>query len=211
MDRKTIEVTMSSSNPETHDPYVAGQLKSIMLISSIAENDIFPQVNNVFELDTKLPWIKRLHRNMMKSVAEYGALVLDGGLINMSQVGQFRQSVQTTESPFGTITAPSQFHVRDLLVEWGQDLHEFEQKHQHIINGVVIDNDTAELFVEKAEEMSFRFSAIKPFEDGNNSASRLVENLIRLHWGLPWKIIPEQTRDDYAEKLRDVMKTYEGR
>jgi len=211
MDRTTIERTIHSPEVENHDPYVAGQYKSIMLISSIAEDDIFPKVNNVFELDTKIPWVKRLHRNMMKPVAEFGALVLDGNLINHSQLGQFRQSVQRTESPFGTIEAPSQFHIRDLLLEWTNDIHEFEQKHLHIIRGVVIDNETAELFVEKAEEMSLRFAAIKPFEDGNNSAARLLENLIRLHWGLPWKIVPEQTREDYAEKLRDVMKTYEGR
>jgi len=210
--RETIERTLHRSIGPDSDPYVAGHGKSLALIFQIADDEnLLPKVNNVFELDTVLPWLKRLHRNLTRSLAEFGALALDSGIIKLSQIGEFRQTAQTTESPFGTISAPNQYHIRELVMEWANELNEFENKHMHEIRGTALSYDTAELFVDKAYEMSLKLAAIKPFEDQNNSMARLVENLLRLHWGMPWKITVESKRDEYAEELRDVMKTYEDR
>lgn len=48
---------------------------------------------------------------------------------------------------------------------------------------------------------------IHPFQDGNGRTSRLVLNMLRLRWGLPWLIIENRKKRLYYSRIRHTQET----
>ena len=213
MNKSIIEKTMSNKEP---NPFALGQLKCLGLIQHLAEdpNLIPEQVNSVFDLDTKFSWIKRIHKNLMRDVAEHGITLVDPSFIKPMDVGIYRQSEKILEAQtkdlrgIFQIPMPSPITVRELMLDWAKDLCKFNNEYRPIVERSRYDQDTAKALVDKAYETNLRWCCIKPFEDGSNRAARIAENLLRLHWGLPLKIITEDDKDKYLEDIREMQHEY---
>lgn len=213
MNKSIIDETLAKKDA---NPHVIGQMKSVSLIQMLATDpDLLPEsVASVFELDSKFPWIKRLHRNLMNAEAEYGIQTLDSSYINPTDVGIYRQSEKTVQAHTSDMRAvfnipmPSPIEVREHVLQWARDLCEFNNKFRPIVESSRYDQDTAKALVNKAYEANLKWCCIKPFSDGSNRAGRLVENLLRFHWGLPMKIIKEDEKDKYLEDIRQMQHQY---
>lgn len=213
MNKHIINETLAKKDA---NPFVVGQMKCVSLIQMLATDpDLLPEsVKSVFDLDNKFPWIKRLHRNLMNSVAEYGIQMLDKSYIQPVDVGIYRQSDKVVHAHTSDmrnvfpIPMPSPINVRDHVLHWAQDLCKFNNEYRPIVESSRYDADTAKALVDKAYEANLRFCCIKPFEDGSNRIGRLVENLLRFHWGLPMKIITEDDSDKYLEDIREMQHEY---
>jgi len=211
MSDKEIKHAISKTEP---NPFVEGHLRAINRILSLASKPklIPDQVDDVFDFDNKFQWIKKLHKDIMNPISEYGQMTLDESLIHYTNVGNYRQipkSIKTeTEFQIITIDMPDPIVIRKLLTEWAQDLCTFHNKMKRTIEIGRYSSEEVELLLDKAYETNLKISCIKPFTDGSNLLGRLKENLIRLNWGLPWKIIAENKKETLLEDLRNMQKNY---
>lgn len=211
MNKKSIEQAISKTEP---NHFVEGHLRAINRVLQLApQYDLIPnKIDNVFEFDDKFDWIKKIHQNIMKPIADFGQMTLDGSYIHHTNVGVYRQIPKsiTTETEFQItkVDMPDPIVIRKLLTEWAEDICQFHNKMNRIIDFGRYADEDVELLIDKAYEANLRISCIKPFTDGSNRLGRLVENLLRLNWGLPWKIISEDNKEDLLEDLRNMQKNY---
>ena len=211
MDKRTIEEAIKENSP---NPYVEGHLRAITLVQQLATdpNLIPDSVNTIFEFDEKFPWLRRMHRNLMRPIAEYGQMMLDPSYIHPTEVGVYRQTPKfikrEEERRIVDVAMPDPLFVRELLTEWGRDICQFNNDMQRVIEFGRYSSEDVEAFVAKAYEANLKLSCIKPFSDGSNRLGRLVENLLRLNWGLPWKIIKFEEKDELLQDLRRMQDNF---
>lgn len=211
MNKKIIEDTLYQKES---NPYVEGHLRAITLVHQLAvDPDLLPnQVNTIFEFDDKFAWLKRLHRNIMRPIAEFGVMTLDNSLIHPNDVGAYRQSSKSIKSEQNNIIIdiemPGPLTIREHLKNWANDLCSFHNKMKRTIEYGRYSKLDTEALIDKAYEANLKLCCIKPFTDGNNRLGRLVENLLRLNWGLPWKIIQIDDKEQLLNDLRKMQKQY---
>ena len=211
MNKRDIEDAIAQREP---NPYVEGHLRAITLVQQLAPDPkLLPErVNTIFEFDEKFPWLKRLHRNLMRPVAEFGVMTLDPSIIHPTDVGSYRQTAKSIRTERDNmiidVEMPGPLTIREHLRDWANDLCSFHNDMRRTIEyGRYSDSDT-EALVDKAYEANLKLSCIKPFTDGSNRTGRLVENLLRLNWGLPWKIISLDDKDQLLDDLRNMQSRF---
>lgn len=211
MSKKDIELAQSRSEP---NHYVEGHMRAINRVLQLASNsELVPnKIDNVFEFDEHFGWIKQLHEHIMKPIAEFGRMTLDPDYIHHTNVGNYRQVpkviITETEFQITRVDMPDPLIIRKLLSEWADDLCQFHNKMRRTIEIGRYSGEEVDLLLDKAYEANLRISCIKPFTDGSNRLGRLVENLLRLNWGLPWKIIAEDKKEILLDDLRNMQKNY---
>ena len=211
MSKRVIEDTLTKKDT---NPYIEGHLRAITLIQQLAvDPNLLPEkVNTVFDFDEKMPWLKRIHRNLMRPIAEYGIMTLDKSYIHINDVGSYRQvskSIRSEkENVIVDVEMPGPLVIRELLVEWANDLCQFHNDMRRTIEYGRYSNEDTDKMVDKAYEANLKISCIKPFTDGSNRTGRLVENLLRLNWGLPWKIITLDEKEKLLDDLRTVQQRF---
>lgn len=208
MSKRVIDDTLAKREG---NPYVEGHLRAITLVQQLAVNpNLLPErVDTVFDFDEKFPWIKRLHKNLMRPIAEFGVMALDPSYIHLNEVGVYRHSAKfirtEKENAIIDVEMPDPLVLRELLRDWGNDLCQFHNEMRRTIEYGRYSDDDTEAFVNKAYEANLKISCIKPFTDGSNRLGRLIENLLRLNWGLPWKIITFDDKDSLLDDLRKMQ------
>ena len=106
---------------------------------------------------------------------------------------------------------PSPFEFTKHLEIWWNDIVEFHNKIKHKIEmPTLFEENDIKLLVDKAYETNLKICCIKPFIDGSNRVARLTENLFRLNWGLPWKIISSDHDEklNYVDDIKKMQKNY---
>ena len=209
MNKRTIDAALSQKES---DPYVEGHLRAITLIQQLATDPglIPDKVTTIFDFDNKFPWLRRIHRNVMRPVAEFGVMQLDTSYIHPTDVGVYRSSHKFLKrhderGNLFQVNMPDPIFVRELLTEWAQDLCKFHNEYKGTIDYGRYTQDDVKLFVDKAYESNLKLCCIKPFEDGSNRVGRLIENLLRMNWGLPWKTINFDDKDQLLDDLREMQ------
>lgn len=211
MNKRTIETAISGKEP---NPFVEGHLRAITLILKLATDpNLIPnKINNTFELDEKIPWLKKIHRNIMRPVAEFGETMLDQSYIHRNDVGNYRQSYKSikteTENAIIDVHMPTPMTIKEHLKDWISDLCHFHNDMRKTIDYGRYSNKDVESLVSKAYEANLTISCIKPFADGSNRTGRLVENLLRLNFGLPWKVIDVEDKEQLLTDLRNTQKRF---
>ena len=205
MDRSKIEKTLGKT--ET-DPYVAGHLRAITLVLQLAAEDgLLVECPNRFQLEPSVGWLKRIHRNVMRPIAELGLVAEDATVIHPSDVGVFRTQDYTHRSAFGNFQAPNPYDIPELLCDWINRAVKVEKENLNTIEYGMYSQEEGGELANQCKKLSLELYAIRPFEDGNSATSRLIENLLRLHWGLPWKIIihkSEEANTYYEDRRREL-------
>jgi hypothetical protein len=182
------DIEATRSRKQIH-PHVAGHLAAIRYtIENLVKNWKFPAYHPIqwateSSADSNLEWLRTLHKKVMTPVAEYGATVPDANYIKLADCGNYR--LDPLRIGFDR-WMPKATSIPKLLQLWLQDLGSF---HLGVANKLNHPTPTllAQL-VAKAQEAHLQLVCIHPWSDGSGLVGRLLENALRLRWGLPWKI-----------------------
>lgn len=186
------------------NPYLEGQYKAANLILTLAPNEnLIPETHptNWQETLEQITFLKKLHTNLFKTVADYGALSMNPDIISLKQVGEWRDERKWIVDK----EMPSPIMIPHLLHDWWTDLIDFHNQYRNKIElPHLLEDDDIKSLVNKAYESNLKLCCIKPFTDGSNRVARCTENLLRLNWGLPFKIIRHE--DEYKLPYIDDIK-----
>ena len=207
LSKKDIDQTLSGSKI---NPFVEGQLKCLNLTKTLASNENFiPHPDNVktYNVLDHLEWMKNLHKNMLKTVAEYGYKMNDPNLIHPKYVGKWRDSTHWVSET----QMPNPFKIKQHLHHWLLNIANFHQQYKekieqpHLLNQQDIIN-----LVNQTYDANLRICCIKPFQDGSNRIARLIENILRLNFGLPFKIIrfEDEFKMPYINDIKSMQINY---
>jgi hypothetical protein len=209
LNKQNIDETLSGSNINA---WLSGQLTCINLVTEYARNEEFiPRQTLPHTTIPELEWMKRIHVNLMKPVAQRGEMTDDTSLIKIQQVGRWREERHFIRGITEGIEMPSPFDVPKHLHAWWTDIVDFHNQFREKINSPhLFENNDISILVDKAYETNLKICCIKPFIDGSNRVARLVENLFRLNWGLPWKGISSDDKEklDYVDDIKEMQKKY---
>ncbi len=194
--RKTM---MKKEGDIDADPHAVGHFKAINYALLLAKED------HIFE--NVVEWLKRIHTNIMMPIAEHDIKTNNTHLWSFpkTQCGVLRGH----DKAVGPTRMPNPARIPMLIDAWRKDLKEFDQANVTKITHprLMTSEDIAELH-RRAYQAGMDMACIKPFTDGSNRVSRVVENLIRLHFGLPWKIIEVEQKDSYLDDLQKTQKNF---
>lgn len=205
--RDDIDQTLAGSKV---NPYLEGQFKACDLIRILAPDENFipatPPVSWQVCLD-QLYFLRRIHRNLFRTVAEHGLLTDDRTVIPLNQVGEWRDERKWVANK----EMPNPIMVPHHLYDWWTDLIEFHNQYrQKIEMPQLLEEDDIKALADKAYETNLKLCCIKPFSDGSNRVARVTENLLRLNWGLPFKIIrhEDEFKLPYIDDIRAMQEKY---
>ncbi len=204
--REDIEQTLSGFKI---NPFLEGQFKTLDLIRQLAANENLIPENQPANWQTsfeQLSFLKRIHRNLMRSIAEFGALSEDRTILPVKEVGEWREDrkwVANKEMP-NPCVVPHHLH------DWWTDLIDFHNRFRAKIEmPQLLEEEDIKTLVDKAYETNLKLCCIKPFTDGSNRVARITENLLRLNWGLPLKVIRHE--DEYKMSYLDDIKAMQNK
>ena len=179
------------------NPYVTGHFDAFNFIFHTLIGSVdFPckslvALTNHYHSDTALWWLRELHTKVIYPVAQHFGLQGDVSAPKTYECGVYR--CQPRMLAFTNAPEPEQ--IQQLLHLWLLDIATFhEQIKGKIHNPYGLSRSEAEQLYFKPLESQMFISCLQPFEHGNNQISRLVENALRLQWGLPWKMPQNQMK-----------------
>jgi hypothetical protein len=201
---------------KTLNPLAAGHISSILYAIKLAGTKTFParmtyEFSDPAQSDKNLYWLRDLHSKLMKPIAEYGSAVpeLDVCPIAPADCGnyrlQYRQILDFRTGGYRIFPKPSQ--VKPLMHWWYKDLGTFHLKMAPKIDRAVLEIDDIKAVNEEAYNKHIQLMCIHPWIDGSGRVGRIVENALRLRWGLSWKTIGEANKLSY---VRDIIKYEES-
>lgn len=209
MNITTIETALKEGK-ETGDPLATGQFSAVnMVLRDIApRDDLIPQPEKLRgELDSHdhLKWMRDLHTAMMTPIYLHGQKVLDPYAPPKHTIGTYRSSRKV----LGPRVMPSPITIKKTLHRWLLDLAKYNKDISLKLNNprMLSKMDIHDIAMH-AYHAGIQICCIKPFEDGSNRIGRLVENAIRLNWGLPWKTILIDKKDEYLNDIFEMQKRF---
>lgn len=190
------------------NPYIVGQLTCITLIQRLAKNEnLIPDKITYANTLNDLSFLTRIHLNMMKPISIYQENMQVPNPYPISECGQWRYSRKFIIDK----EMPSPYTIQEHLFDWITSLVEFQAiKKNKIEIAQGYDQEDIREIVEQCYDSGIRLCCIKPFTDGSNRVSRLVEQLLRMNFGLPWKIFrfDEGIENPYIDDIREMQKEY---
>jgi hypothetical protein len=188
-------LTLSEGDKPVTNPYAVGHFKAFtFMFQNLIGSVDFPckssqTLINQYHSDTSLWWLRELHTTIMYPVALWGQQTGDMNAPKTYECGVYR--CRPRQLAFTNAPEPEQ--IQPLLHLWLLDIATFHEEIKgKITNPYGLTRTEAEQLYHKPIEAQLFLSCLQPFEDGNNRIARLVENALRLQWGLPWK----QPRED---------------
>ena len=228
-----IDDIVQTKNRTGFNPAAAGHFKALAYIfRDLLTNDRWP-CNHVVEFEnpakshTNLYWLREIHKRLMEPFtgdpAEAGVKPMPKGALtdavargtttvnrtldrssgmNINDCGNYRLTPHVVG---GYRQMPSPILIQPLLHKWFAKLGTF---HLSVRDKVAHpDTNTLAQCVQMADYLALQIQTIHPFVDGSARVSRLVENALRLRWGIPWKIT---LKDDAISYVQKIMKYEDG-
>ena len=188
------------------NPYVAGHFKAFNYFTNqLIGKPKFPAENskkltNTYIADNALSWLKELHYALMQPLIQHG-------LIEYANVGVWRTKPML-EPGKSTQKAPDASIIPKLMMNWIKEVTEFHEGLRTFIQspGRMSQGEAINLS-KRAYETNLFLCSLKPFADGNGRVGRLVENIFRVNWHLPWRII--QHSGDAEANYKDDIARYQ--
>lgn len=198
-------LTGASSNP-----WLEGQFKAVNLAMALATNpDLIPKTPPKDHRQSleQLVFLRQLHLNQFRLVAEHAKKLEDTSMIDPKDVGNWRQGPHRV----GSTEMPNPIQIQFLLLDWWKELIDFHNQYRTKIEtrfGLESPDITA--LANQAYNSHLKLCCIKPFQDGSNRTARLVENMLRLNWGLPWIVhrSEDQFKLPYVDDIKSIQKNY---
>ncbi len=194
---------------EQHHPSAAGHFSAIKYAVELAQRNDFPskhpsQWETPAKAHTNLYWLRDLHKKLMTPTADYGVMMANPNYIKKADCGNYRLSERQMVSmtPDGNTLVrqmPKATDLGKLLHLWYKQIGEFHQS----ISAVLHRPSPADL--QRIEDMAWKahlqLQCIHPWTDGTGRSARIVENILRLRWGLAWKTIMERDKVKYIQQI----------
>jgi hypothetical protein len=178
------------------NPFVIGMFDALNYgLRSLLCSPDFPckdpsTLYNLYRSYDALHWLRELHTKMLLPVAsasEKDESWPSEYRITRAAVGTYR----TTEEALAFCMAPPARLIPALLHNWLVSLSQFHEKvKDNVDNPYGISQDDAHRMSIIASDACLFFACTHPFPWANNRVGRLVENLLRLTWRLPWQEVP---------------------
>lgn len=189
------------------NPYVVGHFEAMNYLISLVGSPDIPSRDpnmlfNLWRSEEALAWVKTLHAKITLPLSKCKDPRYEHEFTNVRQYecGVYRNvPVNLAFSP-----APPPEIIPYLLWNWllkVSNLH--AEVKDNIDNPYGLSREQAEAMVTTSTDTVLFFANVQPFYYGSNRVGRLVENLIRLQWNLPWKAAP--TGRDYDEFVKDIQ------
>jgi len=196
-------------------PYAAGHLMAIDYIISKLSSQVAWPVKHPAEYategdaDRSLYWLREIHNRLMNPIARFPEFLLsaqEAEIIDIKECGLYRnfhrKMINGKSGQDRYMPKPS--GLKRLLHWWLQQLGTFHLKNlkRFACNPSIVE---ATSYDRMAYKLHLQLACIHPFTDGTGRSARLIENALRLRWGLPWKTIQFKDRMRY---IQDIV-TYE--
>jgi hypothetical protein len=197
------------------NPYVEGHFKAFNFAQQLADSPDFPAkdmslLTNQHTSHTCLYWLRELHILMMYPIAQFGKN-------NSTQTGQYfikNHEVGTyrvTPKMLAFAPAPPPETIPQLLHLWLRDITELDHEiKDKVDNPYGLTQSQGNRLFDKLDESCLFLSCLQPFEDGNNRIAKLVENVLRLRWRMPWRTIYGVENDTFIRKLTAYQEEPDG-
>lgn len=184
---------------QSKNPSAAGHFSAIRYVTELAAKNDFPthhanQYESITKSNANLFWIRELHKKLMLPFAEYGEAMLNPEYIKRSDCGPYRLNNRTIN-----IEMPKPLEINKFMHVWFRRIAEF---HNQIRPRLARPDHQTLMNVEQmTRTIHLQLQCIHPWTDGTGRSARLVENLFRLRWGLPWKTIPAKDKIQYINEI----------
>ena len=198
---KIEDITRSLSrkkNDPDMNPHALGNFKAINLALILAQNDDL--------LKEPHTWLKSLNSAISTPIADHEILTLQTKPLPKSVCGTYRSVLSSLG---GKPTCPPHL-ISKSLDNWIIPLQKLNASlAPQILNPRSLSSTNIKNITDAAYNANLQLCAIQPFQEGSNRTARIVENVIRQHFFLPWKIIPsdDDSKDDFAQNVRDMLDT----
>ena len=204
---------ISTFERRTLHPSAAGHFSAIKYGIDLAKREDFParhpvQWETIAKADTNTYWLRDIHKKLMIPSAEYGEIYMNPHFIKRKDCGPYRLNERTLagiddhQSIVGR-PLPRPTDISKLIHIWYKTIGQFHLQ----ISAVLRRPSPADL--RKIEEMAWKahlqLQCIHPWTDGTGRSARIIENILRLRWGLPWKPCDHKEVVSYIAQI----KTYE--
>lgn len=198
---------------ENGDPYATGQFSAInyILRNLLSNDDLLPNSKLLVSEQSsfeKTEWIRTLHSLQMTPIRLHLEKMLDPTAPLPHHIGSYR----FFKKVLGTRMMPNPTSIKKHMHELLLSICSFNESiDQKIKNPFMLSKMDLQTISDICYETNLKICCIKPFEDGSNRIARLVENALRLYWGLPWKIIQIEDKDKYLSDIFEMQKKYPER
>jgi hypothetical protein len=189
------------------NPYAQGHFDAFNFVfQTLVGSTDFPckdslLLTNEYNSDNALYWLRELHTLIMYPIASQSTSLgigLESTTIKPHECGTYRIYPKT----LAFCQAPNPEQIKPLLHLWITDLTNYHESIKDKIGNLLsFSRDEADTLYRKTEEANLFLSCLQPFQDGNNRVARLVENALRLQWGIPWKNYPKSEHNKFVQTL----------
>jgi hypothetical protein len=187
-----------------YQPHVVGHLNVLKIVTEKLASDYSFPANSAFQFQNEpkshanLSWLRDLHKHLTLPIAGYGDTLNVDVQMRQADCGNYR----ITPKIVGLDRVqPRPLTVRPLLHRWYSNLAQFHLS----VRGKLL-RPTREVLASVADQshsFSLELQCIKPFTKGNGRLARVVENLLRLRWGLPWKTLSSKKKFDVIDQIME--------
>ncbi len=196
-------------NKRAVHPLVVGHLNAIKYVIKMASTEAFPCRSRIEFADEwqsfkNTYWLRDIHTKLMEPISKYQHIRVDLNLeYPLNECGQYRlQSKFLLDGRNAQRRyMPRPGAIKRLLHHWHKEIAEFHLKYLPKIEQRQLQMNDVEALAAMARKAHMGLQCIHPFSDGTARTARLVENLLRLRWGLAWKPVYVKDRLDYATEI----------
>lgn len=202
----TPEEVEATFRRERNHPLASGHFSAIQHAVKLASDPAWPVADaqayrDARSADEALRWLRTLHEKLARPVADLHALNGTKG-ISAKDCGAYRV---TPRFLGGDRPMPPPLAVRGLLRVWLADLGEFHLKARGDLGrpSATLYRDAAV----QARRSHLMLQCVHPWADFTGRTARVVENALRLRWGLPWA---NPSPDGKIAYVREIMAFEDG-
>jgi hypothetical protein len=170
----------------------------------LLDKDYFPaklgNISDPNKAEASLFWLKDLHKAMLTPVVNHAIATEqeDQNVVLIHQLGKYR----TVDVPLSTRMAPHPELIKPILHTWLRDVagvHNRLGLKARKVYGLT--PQEARELADTAQRTKMLFSVVQPLSYANNRFGRLLENILRLQWRLPWKDLSKNDYEKFIQQL----------
>ncbi len=187
------------------NPYADGHFAALgFAYNHLLDKDYFPaKLSNISDpnkAEAALFWLKDLHKAMLTPVVNRAIATEqeDQNIVLMHHLGKYR----TVDVPLSTRMAPHPELIKPILHQWLRDVagvHDRLGAKARKVYG--LKPQEAKELSDTAQMTKMLFSVVQPLSYANNRFGRLLENILRLQWRLPWKDLSKNDYEKFVQQL----------
>lgn len=187
------------------EPAITGQINALRLAAHFATipTTVPNKYCTQYNFDEFFPWFRKINLNIL------GDYVQNGTLYRYNRCEQDMNEIQSyrrydIETFYGITPRP--IKIRSLLAEsFNAYISVYKKYIVHLDNPRMLERSDYEDLEIAIRRLVIDVCTIKPFMDGNNRTSRILENILRLNVGLPFHTF---SATDFTQPIKDRYRAY---